>query len=127
MSGVLPMAVSALLHVLVPAALIARELHGDFPEPYVPIIICVFPDRPFDPVALLLGSTAAEVQGILDAPSTPEPGTDAPCVSYRFRSGSVITLFFQHGLVKEVGLGPGRAPHACLRTTIKVVTLPKDA
>lgn len=80
MRGVLPMAVSALLHVLVPAAL-ARELHGDLPEPYVPMIICVFPDRPFDAVALLLGSTAAEVQGILDAPSTPEPGTDAPCVS----------------------------------------------
>jgi hypothetical protein len=39
----LALAVSTLLHVAVPATLIARALHGDLPEPFVPRIICVFP------------------------------------------------------------------------------------
>src|ERR1700694_1864518 len=38
----LPMAVSALLHVAVPAVLIARALDGDLPEPSHRII-CIFP------------------------------------------------------------------------------------
>lgn len=120
-----PMAVSAVLHVAVPAALIARALDGDLPQPFVPPIICVFPMSPFDPRVLLLGSTDAEVRRILNDRSDPQQLKGASCVRYQFQSGSVITLFFRHGLVEGVGLGPGNLPDACLGSAVMVITLPE--
>jgi hypothetical protein len=121
----LAMAVSAMLHVAVPAALIARALDEELPEPFVRGTICVFPASPFDPRELLLGSTDAEVRGIFNDPSDPEQRKGATCVRYKYESGSVITLFFRNGVVEGVGLGPGSLPNACLGQAVAVITLPK--